>query len=279
MELWLDQIRENNLFRMAFPASQEEIEAAENKLGLTFASEYKEFLSSVGACVCFQHEIKGITDNVTLNVVSATEEARKELDMIPHAWYVIEDTHIDGIVILQDKNGSIYQMAPDRSPMKIADKLEYYLIHPTEPATTKSMNNDYDAASLNEKAQTVINQVSAIAEEKLKDPDRVEKILQQMEKNLGKIPGVGDWLADVPAVISLIRSYIRKEYKDVPIGSIIAGLAAIIYVVSPIDIIPDFIPGVGMLDDAAVFVACWKMIHDDVDKYQAWRKLTGKEIV
>ncbi len=94
MELWLDQIRENNLFRMASPASQEEIEAAENKLGLTFASEYKEFLSSVGACVCFQHEIKGITDNVTLNVVSATEEARKELDMIPHAWYVIEDTHI-----------------------------------------------------------------------------------------------------------------------------------------------------------------------------------------
>ena len=41
--------------------------------------------------------------------------------------------------------------------------------------------------------------------------------------------------------------------------------------------IPDCIPGVGMLDDAAVFVACWKMIHDDVDKYQEWRKRAGKE--
>ena len=115
---------------------------------------------------------------------------------------------------------------------------------------------------------------------KLKQFNREKSIkrAESREKKLEKIPTVGDWFADLPATISLIRSYIRKEYSDVPIASIIAALAAALYVVSPVDLVPDFIPGVGMLDDAAVLVLCWKMIHDDVDKYQEWRKQAGKEI-
>lgn len=128
-----------------------------------------------------------------------------------------------------------------------------------------------------EKGRVVLNAKATEAEEKLKDPDQVEKILQQLEKKLELIPGVGDWIADVPAVISLVRSFIRGEYTDIPIGSIIAAVAAILYIVAPVDLIPDFIPGAGLIDDAAVFVACWKLIHDDVDKYQAWRKQTGRE--
>ena len=284
MDIWLEMIRDNNLFKMAKPAEQEEINDAERKLGLSFAADYKSFLSTVGACICFGHEIKGITDNPNLDVISSTEEAWNQMNLIPHSWYVIEDTHIDGIVILQDKNGVVYQMAPEMMPMKIAYNLESYLSETMVGIKRRAIDNQSGEkqtrqnASLEEAAQGILDEKYDEARKKLENPDQVEIILQQVEKKLEKIPGVGDWLADVPAVISLIRSYIRKEYKDVPIGSIIAALAAILYVVSPVDLIPDFIPGVGMLDDAAVFVACWKMIHDDVDKYQAWRKQAGKEI-
>ncbi len=175
-------------------------------------------------------------------------------------------------------------MAPEMMPLKIAYNLESYLSETMVGIKRRAMNNQMgdrqteQSVSVEEAAQGILEKKCDEARKKLEDPDQVEKILQQVEKKLEKIPGVGDWLADVPAVISLIRSYIRKEYKDVPIGSIIAAFAAVLYVVSPIDLIPDFIPGVGMLDDAAVFVACWKMIHDDVDKYQEWRKQAGKEI-
>ena len=284
MDIWLDMIRDNNLFKAARSAGLSEIDDAEKLLGLSFAPDYRQFLSSVGACICFGHEIKGITDNMNLNVISATEDARKRYDLLPHSWYVIEDTYMDGILILQDKNGTVYQMAPGRSPEKIAYNLESYLAEAKAGLKTRSGGSRgismplVSEAKLEEEAKGILKKGYKEARKKLEHPDQVEKVLQQLEKKLEMIPGVGDWLADVPAVISLIRSYIRKEYRDIPVASIIAALAAVIYVVSPVDLIPDWIPGIGVLDDAAVFVVCWKMIHDDVDKYQEWRKQVGNEI-
>lgn len=46
---------------------------------------------------------------------------------------------------------------------------------------------------------------------------------------------------------------------------------ALLYVLSPIDLIPDFIPGIGLLDDAAVFGAMLAAIHEDLQDYKAWR--------
>lgn len=283
MDIWLEMIRDNNLYKAAKPAELSGIDAAEKRLGLSFASDYKSFLSFIGACICFGHEIKGISDNPNLNVISATEEARRQYELLPHSWYVIEDTHMDGILIMQDKNGTVYKMAPDRMPEKIAYNLESYLAEAkaglkTRNGSTRGISMPLvSEAKLEEDAKGILSKGYEEARQKLEHPDQVEKVLQQLEKKLEKIPGVGDWLADVPAVISLIRSYIRKEYKDIPVASVIAALAAVLYVVSPVDLIPDFVPGVGVLDDAAVFVVCWKMIHDDVDKYQEWRKQTKKE--
>lgn len=75
-----------------------------------------------------------------------------------------------------------------------------------------------------------------------------------------------------------MKSYnIQGEYKDVPIGTIIAIISALVYFVSPIDILPDSIPIVGYFDDAAVVAACWKLVDSDVKEYKAWRTKNGKE--
>lgn len=116
------------------------------------------------------------------------------------------------------------------------------------------------------------------AEEFLKDEDKMERFLQRLEKKLKIIPVAGEKLAVVPIMASLIRSYWKKEYTDIPIGSIIAILSALIYFVSPIDIVPDSVPVLGYFDDAAVVAACWKMVESDVSEYQKWREKTGKVI-
>ena len=79
-------------------------------------------------------------------------------------------------------------------------------------------------------------------------------------------------------MISLVRSYIKKEYTDIPIGTIIAVISAVAYIVSPIDVIPDVIPGVGYLDDAAVVVACLALVGADVTEYVKWRDENNKTI-
>ncbi|MCF0259673.1 MAG: hypothetical protein HUJ54_07430 [Erysipelotrichaceae bacterium] len=71
------------------------------------------------------------------------------------------------------------------------------------------------------------------AEEMLKDEDQVERLLKRLEEKLKTIPVAGEKLAAVPVMISLVRAYIRKEYTDIPVGSVIAILGALIYFFFP----------------------------------------------
>ena len=77
-------------------------------------------------------------------------------------------------------------------------------------------------------------------------------------------------------MISLIRNYVKKEYTEIPLGTIIAILSALIYIISPIDFVPDAIPGAGYIDDALVIGACLKLVSSDVDDYEKWRKENNK---
>jgi len=116
------------------------------------------------------------------------------------------------------------------------------------------------------------------AEEMLKDEDKTERFLQRLEKKMKVIPVAGDKLANVPIMVSLVRSYVKKEYTDIPIGSVIAIISALIYFVSPLDIVPDSIPVLGYFDDAAVVAACWKLVDSDVAEYVEWRNKNNKNI-
>lgn len=109
----------------------------------------------------------------------------------------------------------------------------------------------------------------------LKNPDQVELLLQRLEAKLRTLPKVGEKLSTLPVFASMVKSYISGEYKEVPIGTIVAIVSALIYFISPIDLIPDAIPGVGYLDDAAVIGACLLLVESDVKEYAAWRS-TGK---
>lgn len=75
----------------------------------------------------------------------------------------------------------------------------------------------------------------------------------------------------------MLNSYIKKQYTEVPIGIIFAILGAVLYFVSPIDLIPDFIPVLGLLDDAAVVGIALKIAQRDIDEYMEWRAKKGLE--
>ena len=110
------------------------------------------------------------------------------------------------------------------------------------------------------------------AEELLKDRDKMEEFLQKLEKKLVEIPVAGKSLSMIPVLISLIRSYFKKEYTDIPVKSIIAIISALMYWLLPADAIPDVIPGIGYVDDASVIAFCLKLVGDDLKDYQKWRE-------
>ena len=127
-------------------------------------------------------------------------------------------------------------------------------------------------------AQEELEKGYSKAEKMLEDKEKTERFLQKLEKKLKVIPKLGDTLAMVPILLSLVRSYIKKEYTEIPLGSIIAVLSALIYILAPVDAIPDAIPAAGLIDDALLITTCLKLVKSDVDEYIIWRKENNKEL-
>ena len=141
------------------------------------------------------------------------------------------------------------------------------------------MSTDFDNVINLEKEEVLFKQIEdnkSEAEDLLKDKKKLEHFLERLEKKLSKIPLAGKYLADVPVLISLVKAYADKEYTEVTIGTIIAIISALIYVLSPIDLIPDILPAIGISDDAAVVAFALKFVHDDVEEYRIWREANKK---
>ena len=108
-------------------ANKDAIEAAEKKLNLHFAEEYCEYVSTYGVISAKGTELTGIIDSKRLNVADVTLKERELNADFPLDMYVIENVAIDGILMLQKSDGSIYELHPNAKPVKQYNSLAEYL--------------------------------------------------------------------------------------------------------------------------------------------------------
>lgn len=73
------------------------------------------------------------------------------------------------------------------------------------------------------------------------------------------------------AMFGMIKDYKKGIYHNVPWFTIAASAVALLYVLNPLDIVPDFIPGVGYVDDLTVFTLALKFVQSDIHKYLEWK--------
>lgn len=120
----------------------------------------------------------------------------------------------------------------------------------TDKATDKQKKDDILDADL----EYLINEEEKL-QEKLKDSSHLERFTK-----------------DLMLFMSLLKDYYKGNYRDIPYKTISAGVVGLLYTLNPIDIIPDFIPFIGHIDDALVLTFCLKLIEKDLQKYQTWKK-------
>lgn len=142
----------------------------------------------------------------------------------------------------------------------------------------KNDRNFVETTFVEKDAENIIKHNSKEAKEILANTDKMERFIQRMEKKMKIIPKVGDKLSLIPALFSLIKSYYNKEYLDPPVGTIIAVIAALLYFLAPIDVIPDIVPAIGYIDDGIVITVCLKLVGSDVKEYLEWRESNGKNL-
>lgn len=110
-----------------------------------------------------------------------------------------------------------------------------------------------------------------LAENLLSEQGKLEHFLQDIEQKLACLPFGGDKFAAIPGMISMVRSYVNREYTQLPKGTILAIIGALIYFFNPLDVLPDFVLGAGLLDDAFVVNTCLKWIQSDVEGFRKWQ--------
>jgi uncharacterized membrane protein YkvA (DUF1232 family) len=70
----------------------------------------------------------------------------------------------------------------------------------------------------------------------------------------------------------MLRAMVSRRYRVIPWLSIGAAVFSLVYVIDPIDLIPDYLPFVGVIDDALLLGLLWRAVRRDVKKFLLWEE-------
>ncbi len=77
--------------------------------------------------------------------------------------------------------------------------------------------------------------------------------------------------ADAEQMMSMLQDYWQGKYRETPFWMIALATFSFLYVLKPIDIIPDDLPVIGSLDDAIVMALCFGMVRNELISYRLWQ--------
>ncbi|RFN58607.1 YkvA family protein [Marixanthomonas ophiurae] len=106
------------------------------------------------------------------------------------------------------------------------------------------------------------------------EEDDVEVVLNNEENIDKKFSGnntLSKYVELGRIMISMLKDVKNGNYKNIPWFTIATIVMALLYVLNPMDIVPDFIPGLGYIDDVAVLTMGVGWIESDLHRYLDWR--------
>ena len=122
-----------------------------------------------------------------------------------------------------------------------------------------------------EKAQQVLDIGTKEAEEMIRDSNKMDELLAELEEKLKAVPKIGKTLADLPLMVAMVKGWITQEYTQVSPKVIACLVGAIIYLVKQKDLISDKIPIIGYVDDIAVLGLALKLSEPELKAFSEWR--------
>jgi uncharacterized membrane protein YkvA (DUF1232 family) len=104
-----------------------------------------------------------------------------------------------------------------------------------------------------------------------KDVAEIVEKADTIERRFNRDGPMGRLVEDGQLFLSLVKDYWRREYRHVPRWTLTAVVFTLLYVLNPMDLIPDALPGIGLVDDAAVLSVALLMVEQDLYDYKGWK--------
>jgi len=138
-----------------------------------------------------------------------------------------------------------------------------------KPATKKTTDS---TSALKGRLLAEFAEAMKSAKSYVANPERLRLLFEEATKEAASLPKepFRDTWPFLQAMLRLIRAYYRGEYHAITESTLVVIVAAIIYLVSPLDVIPDAIPTLGFLDDATVLALAVQRTRQDLDDFMIW---------
>lgn len=122
-------------------------------------------------------------------------------------------------------------------------------------------------------AERLLKGLNNSSEKILKDSSRLNKLYKLALKKFDKL-GLSEFtLKNLKTMISMAQDFINGNYRAYNRKNIILIIYGLLYLVNPFDLIPDFLIGIGFLDDIYVMKFIIKKITKEIDRYNAWKNI------
>jgi uncharacterized membrane protein YkvA (DUF1232 family) len=115
----------------------------------------------------------------------------------------------------------------------------------------------------------------------VRDPAALDELAQHARSKASGSPNsrireLGD---RIKLLGRLVRAYANGSYREITVGNVVLIVAAILYFVTPIDLIPDAVPGAGLVDDATVLAFVLAKLEIELERFSAWEKAQAIDAV
>lgn len=105
-----------------------------------------------------------------------------------------------------------------------------------------------------------------------KDIEIVAEKSEEIDKRFSSKGPLKRFIEDGKVLSALIKDWRAGKYRQALYGTIAAAAFALLYVLNPFDIVPDVLPFIGAVDDAAVLGACLMLVERDLRQYRGWKE-------
>lgn len=120
--------------------------------------------------------------------------------------------------------------------------------------------------------QKFFKQYESKASEYLNDKEKANDLLKKAMEKADKKGPVGDVWEKLQLLFSIFGDWTSGKYRKIPVKSLLMIIGGILYFVSPVDAVTDFLPVAGFLDDATIIALVFRQVNSDLNVYKDWKE-------
>lgn len=126
--------------------------------------------------------------------------------------------------------------------------------------------------------ESILNSKSHRAQRIISDPERMERLAKDSFSLIRGKKKFSEVQSEAVLLINMVKDTVKGRYKGLGKKNVIMIVVGLLYLVNPMDIVPDFIFGIGFADDLGVLVYVISRLSEEIARYRQWKKPQKEEV-